>query len=566
MLQGTGQQQRGCIASPAPGVDRFDGSSTIPDMAGPPPSASRDRDTVRPDPPTRPGELWRRRLLGWYPALAGVYPALTLAASNATLLGSMWLDVCASIGVCLVAPVLITRAVVRLTKSPTRARMLVTFLWLLTTTYGYVFALLAHRVVVAGVDLGRNRYLLPVWLAVLVAGVVWILARRVGAPQDVAETAVAVSALTLVVLAGGQLAVAMVRAGLKPAPAPVQLAEVTARRPGPATRDVYLILLDAYGSSRTLLRDFGWSNEEFAAALRARGFVLPERTFANYPFTDAAVPAFVSMRYLVTGDDKRRLLHDARLMDLAGQAGYRTVAVSSWLSLVAGAVRAEEIVRPGLLGEFSLELVKATVGGLWLARDAYRTRVTAGLDALETIAADPRPTFTFAHIICPHGPYVFDADGSKFPVHAPIHKAWSSKDFYIKQLSHTNTLVLRTVDRLLAGPSPSPVIVLFSDHGPDYYNWVFDAFHPAPEHLAGMLTSFAAYRLPDRDTPAVVEGMTPVNLGRLVLNLYNDTGLPYLDNRMIWDRGGGLVDVTETVLSETSRPVEIPLPDEARAR
>ncbi len=125
-------------------------------------------------------------------------------------------------------------------------------------------------------------------------------------------------------------------------------------------------------------------------------------------------------------------------------------------------------------GEFSQTLMQTTIWpvmsgtvGIGDPDDPERTqyeRVGYQFDSLDEIAADPDPTFTFAHFTLPHPPYVFDAEGNYVEA-----SDWSlgSDAAYVEQLKYTNTAMLQMVDRLLAGPDETdPIVVIQSDEGP----------------------------------------------------------------------------------------------------
>src|SRR4029453_13136337 len=84
------------------------------------------------------------------------------------------------------------------------------------------------------------------------------------------------------------------------------------------------------------------------------------------------------------------------------------------------------------------------------------------VDALERISIDPATTFTFAHFLLPHTPYIFAANG-RFAPSAPNRAV---EEAYIDQLRYTNTVIEQIVTYLQAGPGPSPIIVIQSDEGP----------------------------------------------------------------------------------------------------
>ena len=195
-------------------------------------------------------------------------------------------------------------------------------------------------------------------------------------------------------------------------------------------------------------------------------------------------------------------------------------------------------------GEFSQTLLDTTIWpvmsgtvGLSDLEDANLTqfnRVGFQFDALNEIAADPDPTFTFAHFTLPHPPYVFDAQGNY--VTADQWRA-GPDEAYLDQLKYTNTAMLQMIDRLMAGPDETdPIVVIQSDEGPhparleadeDAFEWP-DA---TDAELGGKFRILDALQLPGESPDAHLESFTPVNTFRIVFDRYFGADLALLPDR-----------------------------------
>jgi hypothetical protein len=99
-----------------------------------------------------------------------------------------------------------------------------------------------------------------------------------------------------------------------------------------------------------------------------------------------------------------------------------------------------------------------------IAFDQHRARLASTLQLLgdEMAQASSTPRFVFGHLLSPHAPVVFTADGS--PVQGPacfpgcnIYGMTSEADWaaFPGQVEHTNELVLAVVDRIV-GEDPAP--------------------------------------------------------------------------------------------------------------
>ena len=248
--------------------------------------------------------------------------------------------------------------------------------------------------------------------------------------------------------------------------------------------DVYHLVLDGYARSDVLRDVYGFDNREFLDALAARGFrILPE-TYSNYSTTFLSLSATLNHRYhepvngSLPGGRRHyyRLIQEADVLTAFRSLGYKVHWVGTTWSGTEDSPLADEVHRLAPLpfhNEFAAVFWRRTP-----LRQFEPTVAHSHLFAFETLEAlsgRPEPTYTFAHVLAPHNPYVFDADGTiianvpqVLQFNRRIFQAeqrWSNQDAYIAQLRYINRRVLEMLDVLLARPGPRPVVILQSDHG-----------------------------------------------------------------------------------------------------
>ena len=204
--------------------------------------------------------------------------------------------------------------------------------------------------------------------------------------------------------------------------------------------------------------------------------------------------------------------------------------------------------------------------------DAYtqsRARTLYLLEKLPQIASSGEPTFTFAHILSPHPPFVFGENGEDVGAHdkqyyltdGEFFRTWYGDrnvyvDGYRKQAAYLTAQVERMIDRLLAISSEPPVIILQSDHGSGLGLSTESADETDMHERMSILN---AYYLPDGkgDLP-LYQSISPVNSFRVVLNTYFDAGLELLPDRSYYSTWGDpfkFIDVTDKVrLPSDTRP------------
>lgn len=144
------------------------------------------------------------------------------------------------------------------------------------------------------------------------------------------------------------------------------------------------------------------------------------------------------------------------------------------------------------------------------------------------MALERGPKFVFAHFIPPHHPYLFDRQGNILQ-HVAVsnqldlqNRLWGDSAAYLAQLQFVNQRILQIVRQLLSQTSPTPIIVLQSDHGPHLPQL------PLTEQRMERLKNFTAVLTPGHSA-LLPSGVTPVNLFRHLLNAYFSAQLPILE-------------------------------------
>jgi hypothetical protein len=335
--------------------------------------------------------------------------------------------------------------------------------------------------------------------------------------------------------------------------------------------DIYVLLLDAYpGPSATrTARDF--DDAALPNALAARGFDVAADARANYLTTRLTLASMFDVRHLPDMDrltppgtpqtDSRelRLVTDnGVVLHELGSSGYERIALVSGFSEL-GPIRVDRLVIPPQLNEMEAAIFRATGAGHvvnalsteYLANEV-RSRVLDSYAAAGALAEEPhaRPRFAFIHVPAPHAPWVADADGrlvvdastSVFGEGAPIDDPAGREQRFYDYATWVAKQTIATVDRILdASPTP-PVIVVFSDHGPDFD---YNADDPLSSDLEVRTSCFLAVLTPgNRDI--VPDDVTLVNLFPHLLNPYLGSDLPIqLDTFWAWKANSSVLDFVE---------------------
>lgn len=496
----------------------------------------------------------RIRTLPLHPLLMGAYPVLALLAWNREQAEPA--EALRSLVVCLLGAALLWAAVGLLIWPRERAAAICTLILVLFFSYGHVYNSL-KGVDMAGFILGRHRYLAPIWLLLLLAG----LSLQLRGARDYRNLTSFLNLATgsAVLIAIVQLTAAELRfleadrAIHADAQVVIENAEAMAAASGPA-RDVYYIILDAYGRQDALLELFGYDNSEFVDWLEENGFYVATCSQSNYAQTELSLASSLNFAYLEDLDASfqpgntdrshlRPLIHHSATRRLLEEQGYTTVAFETgfyWSQIKDADVylypRLGALQRSGIasgLNGFETLLFRTTAGAI-LADSAavlpsalvpdldssirrHRDRVLFALNSLERMPALPGPKFVFAHVVSPHEPFVFGPEG-EWVEPREITESERGEDWYATsygdQVTFLNSELGRILGTILAETEPAPIVILQADHGPGVGNRRMDIF--------------SAYYFPDGGAEDLYSTITPVNTFRLMFNRYFGGGYPLL--------------------------------------
>jgi len=324
---------------------------------------------------------------------------------------------------------------------------------------------------------------------------------------------------------------------------------------------IHLLLLDGYPRQDTLA-DAGLDNAPFLDAMGERGFDVYPDSLSNYDRTPFSVLSILSAEHIEDiqplwappippspQEQQRRsaraLLNPPMFRALEA-AGYATRVLSGTIVHVPIA-GADDVWNAGTANNFELDTLQRTpLAGLFELFDfAIGQQATHIEDTLAAFADPPEggPTFTFAHVVGPHAPYVFEADGS-LAGHPPCYPetcavfdsdisklGWSEDEYwqrYTANVTHLNTLVLAAVDRLIQR-EPDAVIVIFSDHGVRFGDDPDSIFRNLLiARTPGQPGLFAQHQTPINMLPAVLDAYLGADLAMQPDTVYRGGDDPWL--------------------------------------
>jgi hypothetical protein len=386
-----------------------------------------------------------------------------------------------------------------------------------------------------------------VLVTVLVAPALWVIFRRVKRPE-ITTSYLNVFALVLVALPISSAVSARVQEPAKPLIQGGGAGVPTAAKPE-RLPDIYYIVLDSYARSDTLKDLFGLDNEPFLRRLEQKGFHVCRQSTSNYAYTALSLCSSLNGDYLdrLIDPSARDLvplgqrIADNFMINSLRPHGYKFVTFATGFDPTDHPeVDLYLYPRPPGTGFHSMLMAMTPLQillpdvGFWDNYTYLRERTRFTLDHLPDITAIEEPTFTFAHIVCPHPPFVFGEHGEDISLHEQrtynqkVLNAESYRRGYALQAKYITEQIEPTIDRILARSPEPPIIILQSDHGSGLRHHLDDLENTDIHERMSILN---CYYFPDRNYDGLNDRITPVNSFRVVLNQFFGATLPLLEER-----------------------------------
>ena len=331
----------------------------------------------------------------------------------------------------------------------------------------------------------------------------------------------------------------------------------------PAHPDIYYIIPDGYPSDAALASAMDYDNSAFTKALKKRGFAVAEQAQSNYGATVLSVPATLNMRYIDHNpteyadiDYLHFLVANGAVQHWLLQRGYTYVQLMSgaftpspiadinrdftnigpidlvlddfYLDSSKHMFRIVQPFIPLYVDTTLLRIIRSQLVKLNLHYDKAPLgflspqRFLDMIESVDDIAAMPEATFTFIHLLKPHEPITFDAQGNVIAaIDSPNHEQ------FFAEFGFVNALFLELIDKILTGSDNPPVIIFQADHGS------FLGITTTKDNRWTHFDINSAILLPKSKTFRYPQPYTAVNTFPLVLNALFDANLALQEDRLI---------------------------------
>lgn len=306
--------------------------------------------------------------------------------------------------------------------------------------------------------------------------------------------------------------------------------------------DIYYLIFDSYTSPAALTSHWNFTNADIDSFLTQNKFKVTHNAHSLYDFTALSINSTFNLNPLpvrkealehnfVNFNYGRKIFDDAFLVKFLKGKGYQ-LEHHSMVSLKNN----NNVFYPFAPDEPLHWLRRQTIEKIWLepslkkkilsviglnkkeaekkepaleAMDHYNKQI---LDTLLHMRTNGFPRFVYAHFMLPHGPFIYNRNGSLRPAAEAITLDYAKrKTFYLDQVIYTNTYIRQIVSSLLKDGKNNKVVIIQGDHGHREF---------LPKEPGDPYAIMNAVYFPDGDYSQVSDSMLAVNTFRIVLNKY----------------------------------------------
>jgi hypothetical protein len=474
-------------------------------------------------------------IVRFHPFFFALYPILELRNYNIA-----YVDSAALIRPFLLALLftILVRVVLRIvTGEWEKSGILTTLIVIAFFSYGHIFI----QIEAAAGAMIRHRYLTLIY-AVLILAAAWFILRRLKDPTLLINFLTATGAILFLYSAfkSAQHDYSVYQSAQEHRRAMesyLQEAGVAAVTGKP---DIYFILLDAHTSSATLQEAFGYDNSSFIEEMEAMGFYVAECAQSNYPITNLSITSTFHANY--HEEPTLHPLYSSLVIETLRSQGYELItfqnrsrghfSLGEDRRLSRNQMLLGQIDLTGGLSEFDFMLIRTSLLRLAIDMPQLLPWFKVGspeeiefyehyqqtyfiLDALKKLPKQEGPKFVFAHLLVPHSPFIFSADGDFLWAEDPV-------EGYISNVKFIDAQIAQVAQAIVESSEMAPIIVIMGDHGPTGV--------PALETPQRRMSILNAYYVNDETRKDLYPTITPVNSFRVIFNNYFGTEYPLLED------------------------------------
>jgi hypothetical protein len=317
--------------------------------------------------------------------------------------------------------------------------------------------------------------------------------------------------------------------------------------------DIFLVVFDGYTSSACLKSDFGFDNASIDSVLVAHHFFVSRSSKSNYNLTPFSLGSFFNSSYLKV-DSQDYVIRHKDLLSAANTVKYNwivpflqtkgyvvknlgvfdfnTCPVMTYqyfgedyysaaidnqtiISRVKRDIAWNFTIRNPLTGSFTVPRYYSEEKERYIARNQFNYDQFTQ----ELAKTSEKPRFVYCHLMLPHEPYYFKADGSLTSDTDIILRRINDKAGYLNQIGYSNLLLKTIIGLSDLKQKRNRIVIIMGDHGFRSY--------PSKKYRPKTFCNLNCIYSSDGDSE-LYDGISPINTFRFVLNRYFGQSLPFL--------------------------------------
>ena len=478
--------------------------------------------------------------LPYYPFLLFIYFFLHFYATNVAQ-RPVLSGLLPPLGISLIVTAVLLFSLNLFFKNKNRAALLTSILIFLFLSYGHIHGVLSKFFSF------RQEILLGIFALIIISSF-WFIIKKTGSLDKITHF-LNLMTIFLCLMPIWNIAVFHITSVKTPAAISLKKEQNTIKNPNAINLpDIYYIILDEYAREDTLRNVYGYDNSDFINFLKSKGFYIAENSHANYFRTTLSLPSSLNMQYLTfltkvlgpnTNDTKipYAMVRGNNVARKLKAVGYKYALIHSGSPPTDYSELADIYIEYGIVDELASVLAKGTLlkkAASDFMHEQSRKRHLYNFKELKKIPEIEGPTFTFAHILLPHSPFVFDREGNPASTESFSLTTQEYGDaypkLYIDQLIHCNTMMKDLINEILKKSPRPPIIIIQADHG----NTPEGEWEETGEFIQQRSKILNAYYFPGPAKKALYPTISPVNTFRLIFKEYFGANLDLLEDKVYY--------------------------------
>lgn len=325
-----------------------------------------------------------------------------------------------------------------------------------------------------------------------------------------------------------------------------------------AKPDIYLLMFDAFGSSKSIQSQLGFNNTELDSFLTNHGFFVVSNAKSNYNWTIYSVSTMMNLEYLphwispVMNEPK---VHFWGTESLKNNSLYQILKSENYQIYNYQPLSFDNPDWPGpsFFGFFKeqhyyfktlpgrlhrdlfwnfiktdISLLKQKQLSAIIKRNKLQKQLLDTTTALvkKSCSLASTPKFVYGHFMVTHDPYIFDSTGQLMTDKQALAKNKNNEvKNYFNQVKVANSIIKDIVQHIQKNNKKNTIIVVAGDHG--FPNELLKKSGYAFE-------TFSSFYFPDQDYRHLNDSIQPINTFRVILNQFFGSNYPILKDSTVF--------------------------------